>query len=147
MKKVIVPHLIVILALLSIILIPGYIYTVAIPRARSAQDSNNPLRKSIEEIREYLLEFTPTGMSMDDVTEVIIKQEWGIRLIDHGSGYVVSRWGTPGNIGDTIIGEMSMVVTIGYYLDFFETAVSAYYGFDENSNLIDIAVRKDTDAP
>ena len=142
--------LLISLAILTVICLIGYIFFVGIPQLRAARDSDNPLRRSLEEIRAYLLEFTPIDMSMEDVVKFINRhEEWNIVQIDYEYGYSIDNWGVPGGSGseDISIGEKSIRVIIGYYRDFFQTAVSAYYGFDENSKLIGIAVRKDTDAP
>jgi len=156
MKKRRIYALFIVLVVLSAIFVAGYIYLVSIPRSRAAEDSDNPLRKSVEEVREYLFEFTPIGMSMEDVIKVIKNnEEWETDYIDYESGYGVDEWGAPSESGKIRIGEKGIRVTIGFYsaftrtakvLGFAETAVTAFYGFDEDSKLINISVRKDTDA-
>ena len=91
-------------------------------------------------IREYLLELTPIGTSIEDVLEVIYKnEEWRIDRINYEQGYIEET---------RIIGEKSIRVMIGEYKKSFDfyTAVEVSWGFDENSKLIDIYVRKDVDA-
>jgi len=116
---------------------------------------SNPLRKSPEEIRTDILELTPIGMSMEDVIDVIRNNSsWRIeRRFDQG--YIEGRWyvrgphqGAYSSLHDVaIVGVNSMEVYIGSYRYFFfllvfETRVSAFFGFDEDSNLVDVGIRK-----
>jgi len=111
----------------------------------------NPLMRSHEGIRAYMLKFTPIGMSMEDVVKVIedndnwrIRETWetGYTLINGRPSFFPRN--LPASTG-TIIGEKSLRVHIGEYRIFFTTNVSVYYAFDEDSKLIDIAVYKDKD--
>ena len=108
----------------------------------------DPLRSSPQRIRAAMLKHTPIGMSMEEVIGVIENNDtWEIGATrDHG--YSI-RNGYPyiyilrGN--ENIIGVKSMRVYIGSYNFFFfagRTTVYAYYGFDEDSKLVDIAVGK-----
>lgn len=100
--------------------------------------SSNSLRKSETEIRDAILELTPIGTSMDDVIRVIEsygKWEWGGHISPNGFPTDAS--------GNTRIGEQSIRVTIGTYKNFYKTFVVVFWGFDGDSNLIDIRVRKD----
>ncbi len=58
---------------LFIISVPVYLYVQIglLPKIRAEKDKDNPLRKSEEEIIEYLLEFVPIGTSMDDFIEFL----------------------------------------------------------------------------
>jgi len=99
---------------------------------------SNPLRKSEEDMRETILELTPIGMSMDDVIKVIEdKDEWKLRHIWHEYGYRDYSQGE--------IGVKSIRVYLGEY-NLSTTGVSVFWGFDENSKLIDVYVLKESDA-
>ena len=107
----------------------------------------NPLRKSKDEIRENMLNLTPVGTDMEDVIGIVeSNRKWKIKWIDYERGYVIDKWGTPGENNSIYVGEKSMRVYLGYYNPIFNTGVSVYYGFGADSKLIDIAVRKDKDS-
>ena len=100
-------------------------------------DLPNPLRQPKEQIRESILEITPIGMSMDEVIRVIeSNKKWKIIRANYEQGYR-----KPGTV-DAIVGEKSIRANIGKYINFYETYVSVYWGFDEGSTLIDILVHK-----
>jgi len=111
----------------------------------------NPLRRSDERIRANILRLTPIGMSMEDVISVVeSRSDWEIRIIMDG-GYVIHN-DVPrgphqgGNmISGTQVGVTFMEVHIGSYnflVFILEERVSIFFGFDEDSNLLDIAVRR-----
>lgn len=109
---------------------------------------SNPLRRPPERIREDLLKVTPIGMDMEEVIQVIeSNKKWELGNIVYQNGYGMDKWGTPGGSGDTIIGEKYIWAIIDEYRNYFIIIVdvSAFWGFDEESKLIDIAVRKDGD--
>jgi hypothetical protein len=131
MRKVIVYTLLVLLILVLVVVV------VAL---------SNPLRKSEARIRENILALTPIGTGMEDVIKVIENnKKWEINHINYESGYGIDKDGRPGENRNTRIGEKSIRVYLGSYRNIFETGVLVYFGFDENSKLIDAAVRKDTD--
>lgn len=108
----------------------------------------DPLRKSPERIRADMLKHTPIGMSMDEVIKVINNNDnWEIEFI-HDNGLTMHN-GYPRIdsflVNENTVGVKSMSVYIGTYNFFFfagETIVRAYYAFDEDSKLVDIAVGK-----
>ena len=123
--------------------------------------ASNPLRKSEERIRSDMLLLTPVGTCMEDVIAVIENNDtWVREWVDHEYGYAVlhgrpMRYGLYGyedgrrvNPDYKVVGEKSIFVTIGQYKQavFFHTFVIVFYGFDENSELIDIAVLKEVDS-
>ena len=109
---------------------------------------SNPLRRSEEQIRADMLKLTPIGMNMDDVIKIIGENpKWEIRHIRDWIGYGMAG-GRPTDftsIEENIVGVKSIRVYLGQYRRFFAVGVSVFYGFDENSKLIDIAVLKETD--
>ena len=58
-------------------------------------------------------------------------------------GQLVPGWPTVS--GYSVIGEKSISVLIGEYRTIFTTSVTVFWGFDENSKLIDIYVWKVND--
>jgi len=122
----------------------------------------SPLRKSEEQIKEDLLKITPIGMNLDDVISVIEKKtRWKIHnngslkslseapinyniLSDFGYSITVNTPKGQKNFTKTI-GTKSIRVTIGHYLNPFETSVLVFWGFDEEGILIDLDIRKDMD--
>ena len=109
---------------------------------------SNPLIRSSKQIRKDLLKLTPVGTSMEDVLSVIENnKKWIVRMTDEDSGYFINENGVmihalPG-ISHTVVGKKSIRVFLGKY--FMGVYVDAWYGFDENSNLIDIGVFKEYD--
>jgi len=114
---------------------------------------SNPLRKSPKNIKADILKLTPIGMSMEDAIKVIDSNEkWAIRYISGKYGYsMFGGWPgapSPNEIAqnaDTIIGEKSINASIGEYRNIYKIYVDVFWGFDENSKLISITVRKDGD--
>lgn len=117
---------------------------------------SNPLKKPQEEIRENMLELTPIGTNMEDVLKVIESNDkWETMYVNDKNG--VSQ-GEFGKVGEDI-GKKSIRVMIGKYnfdpqfdkdeilgsilYTFIDRYVSVYWAFDEDSNLIDVSVRKD----
>ena len=113
--------------------------------------SLNPLRQSEEQIRGKMLELTPIGMHVDDVLEVFENnEEWG-NYQHFDDGYLTVRDGRLEirrheflQEDSKIIGVETIKVHLGTYLfGLGDTHVVAYWAFDENSNLIDIFVKKE----
>ena len=107
----------------------------------------NPLRWPQECIKNGILKLTPIGTSMEDVIK-IIESKWENDSISYyDEGYRKPGPPDPSDIGrGTIVGEKSIEVFIGEYRNVFATCVSVFWVFDENSELIEIFVEKDTDA-
>ena len=126
----------IIIALLAIVIVVGILVL------------SDPLRRSPERIRTDMLKYTPIGMSMEDVIGVIENNDkWEIDST-RDNGYTMHT-GYPYIdaflVNEDTIGVKSMQVFIGSYNFFFftgETIVHVYYGFDEDSKLVDIAVGK-----
>ena len=112
---------------------------------------SNPLRRSAEKIKESILELTPIGTDIRDVTNVIKSNEkWKIE-------YTADGQDENGFISDN--SKKTMRVFLGKYRGDFSggenildaifdiiisrTHVTVFWGFDENSELIDVYVWKD----
>ena len=107
----------------------------------------NPLRKSEKAIREQVLAVVPITTSMDLVIESINNHtNWEIVWISNEHGYMLDDSGKPGERLGKSVGVMSMRVHLGTYRTLFLTDVTAYLAFDNDSKLIDVAIRKDQDS-
>jgi len=131
-KKAKKTMLFIFLGLLALIIIPTAFFGL-----RILFDLSNPLRQPMEVIREDLLVLTPIGTNMCDVIRVIEENEaWGWR------GHIADV-GFPADAAHTaFVGEQSIRVNIGGYTNIFTTGVVAWWGFDEDSKLLDIRVQK-----
>ena len=112
----------------------------------------NPLRRDDEQVREYFLELVPIGTSMDTATEIIEDNEkWKLFATFHEFGYFVhleKDWATVYDQNETdweMVGVSCMEVFIGKYSGLFSTSVIALLGFDEDGNLIDVAIKRYVD--
>ncbi|WP_337099140.1 hypothetical protein [Paenibacillus sp. YIM B09110] len=100
----------------------------------------NPLIRSEDSIREKLLTQIPLGTPMDEAIHFAKnKKGWSDIKISYTYGY-------PGNYSWETVGEKHISVYAGEYrsilnLYLFEVDVEIYFGFNENSELIDIRVR------
>lgn len=104
----------------------------------------NPLVRFEWLLRQSLLHETALGTNMDEVLHHIEKHaDWKIRYVSHEVGF-------PDNSGKSV-GEQSIRIYMGDYRNFvsfylLKTDVTVFYGFDENSRLIDIRVWKTIDS-
>ena len=106
------------------------------------------LMKSDRRIRKDILKLTPIGSSMEEVVKVVENNEkWEIDWIWDNRGYGIDKNGIPGEPDEdsNLVGAKSISADIGCYYIPLKTYVTVYWGFDENSKLIEIAVRKDID--
>jgi len=115
----------------------------------------NPLRRSSEQIRRSMLKLTPIGSRMEEVLNLIGENpKWTLRHISDSSGYSLAG-GRPNPPApdelaerpEAIIGTQTIRAYLGAYGLLFQTGVSVFWGFNEDSLLIDLHVRKDTNAP
>ncbi|MCO7122563.1 hypothetical protein NIA71_11480 [Ihubacter massiliensis] len=114
-------------------------------------DILNPLRSSNEEIRENMLALTPIDTSMADVEKTIKEHSWELVWINDEFGYGMGKDGYPSGYYDDFydeIGKKSICIYMGDYGILFirYKTVIVYYGFDEESKLVDISVHKETDS-
>jgi hypothetical protein len=103
-------------------------------------------------IRRDLLRITPVGTSKEDVIRVIDERGWTLRWTRATSGYYIVRGrasdgATPAQLEDGTaveIGTQSIRIDLGsFFRDFI--GVDVYFAFDEDSNLVDIAIRREMD--
>lgn len=105
----------------------------------------NPLGITEDKIREQLLEKIPVGTTMNEVIDIVQNNEkWSDFHIDHEFGY------DKNHVLGEMIGKKHISVYIGEYRSiknyYFITSVKVYFGFNEQSKLIDIRVQKMTDS-
>ena len=111
---------------------------------------SNPLRWSKESIKARMLTLIPIGTSLEEVISVIEdNSKWKLLYSVRNYGYFC-RNGIPYRSApindDYAVGVKSIEVYLGEYRAVFATGVTVFYGFDEDSNLVDIAVLKETDS-
>jgi len=100
-------------------------------------DLSNPLRQPVTQIREELLEFTPIGMSINEVGQIIRDNEaWG------WNGHIAPNGFPADPTFRVLIGSQSIRASLGGFNNIFWTSVIARWGFDEDGKLIDIHVEK-----
>jgi len=109
----------------------------------------NPIRKSPDGIRDYVLSLTPIEMSKEDVFKIIdSKADWRLAA---GSAQgvifdsVIAGWPVaPG--GRSIVGESHIIISLGTYRAIsgflIEREVRASLAFDAEGKLIDVHVQK-----
>jgi hypothetical protein len=112
----------------------------------------NPLRRSNEEIREMVLDILPVGTNLEVAIEIIENNEkWGFSYQEkvQERGYQMVKYNgvlRPSQRGgDDAIGVKSIRINIGDYKDFFKVSVLVFIAFDENDELIDVAIAKSVD--
>jgi hypothetical protein len=104
---------------------------------------NNDLRRSAVDLRSDLLKETPLGSTISDI-EVKLRDK-GMRLqLSRNAGFLKQEKGN-----SVVVGTQSVRVHLGTYRSsiFSQTSVTAFWGFNDKSQLIDIWVWKTTDAP
>ena len=113
----------------------------------------DPLRRTNNSLRRYMLRITPIGTSMDDVLSVARNNpNWTVRFIDLDYGVVFfpstttptrmsGEWASPENL----IGNKSVQVHLGTRQAIFRSNITAFYAFDSDGNLIDIFVLREVD--
>jgi hypothetical protein len=103
----------------------------------------NPLFKSEETLQNDILKLTPLGTSIDEVIKIIkTRKKWRITQISNDHGYIYQK-----SYPLKEIGNKSIRAEIGEYGFILVTNVTIFWGFDENSKLIDVWVWKTTDGP
>ena len=131
---------------------------------------SNPLLHSKNTIRKNIFELTPIGTSKDEVITLIdTNAQWrnkkysdfyqrqfkgNYQHFDYGYAIkddrLMIRYHGDRYDDSEMIGVETLMAPIGTYTDFsyglpFDTTVYVYWAFDGNSNLVDIAITKDTD--
>ncbi|MCL2420799.1 MAG: hypothetical protein FWD03_02990 [Defluviitaleaceae bacterium] len=130
-KREMVKKVIWIFTIIAIMLIIGLVAIIL----------SNPLRRSSEQIRADILEITPIGMSMEDVLNIIEdNDQWEIRRVSYDFGFYKQA----PNERPRTVGEKSITVRKGHYRSILMEiiVIDVFWGFDENSQLIDIWVWK-----
>lgn len=99
---------------------------------------SNPLRRSDENVRAWLLESVPVGSAEDHLMAVATQKGWRVNSV--WDGYRPhSDWGG-------IDGARIAWVYLGGYRNIFCTDLDSFWAFDESGRLIDVKTRRMTDA-
>ncbi len=102
---------------------------------------SNSLLRSEASIQRSLLRETPLGSSRDDCLAFAGERVWGTRVRLNG-GFMKQDSLKP----IEIVGDTSFSANLGHYWLPFRTDVEAFWGFDASGRLVEIWVRKSTDA-
>jgi hypothetical protein len=103
--------------------------------------ASNPLRRSEAHIRSKLLRDTPLGTDLTAVHQYIIRNGWKISYVREDGGFLDQRTAPSKSVG-----EKSIRASLGDYQDLpFKANVTVFWGFDEDSRLIDVWVWKTRD--
>jgi len=104
--------------------------------------SSNPLRKSAEQIRKSILELTPIGTSMEDVLAVVNNELWEVDYVSDGRDE--NRFLSEdcqktirvflGKYRGNYFGGKNIIETV-FDIMISRTHVTAFWGFDKNSEL------------
>lgn len=117
---------------------------------------SNPLHFSESAIERRLLKDTPVSTDMDSVIKTLKNNEtlksnenYEIMFISYEHGFGMNK-SEPSDAavsyGQEEIGKKSIKVCLGEYRGIFSVDVIAYYGFNEENELIDIEVAKEYEA-
>ena len=100
--------------------------------------ASNPLRRSDDSVREWLLEKVPIGSDIGTLRSVAEREGW--RVNGEWSGHQPhADWG--GVDGDTVVW-----IYLGGYRNVFRVDFDSFWAFDENDELTAIATRRMVDA-
>ena len=102
--------------------------------------SNRHWYDSPDRIESHLLSETPLGSSEEEVLRYLRKE--AVRFEPPWRGAVAPNTLYPPN---TVAGSSYIDAVVGEYAIVFGTSVEAFYIFDANRRLVEIAVRKTTD--
>jgi len=107
----------------------------------------NPVSRTNEGVRRYLLRIMPIGIAMEDVIRIAEENEkWSNISVREGFGVVINpiRMSPvnrpPDNRDIYVVGETSIRIYLGRA--FLISDVSAFFAFDENGELIEIFVHR-----
>ena len=96
-------------------------------------------KKNSLEIRKDILILTPVGTDVENVVNVIEENDmfyWD-RYINQEIGYMADE------VGEEIVGKKSIRATIKKKTFPFNKSIVIFWGFDEESKLIDVMVKKE----
>jgi len=104
-------------------------------------------------IRRDLLRITPVGTGKEDVIRIIEERGWTLSWTRATRGYFIVRGqasdgATPAQLEDGTaveIGTQSIRIHLGRFRVILAVDVCVYFAFDEDSNLVDIAIRREMD--
>ena len=98
---------------------------------------SNPLRRSDTSVHAYLLARVPQGSTLDALRDVSAHQGW--RINSTWERGLHSDWGG-------IDGATVAWIHLGGYRNLFRTDLDSFWAFDEQGKLVDVRIRRMTDA-
>lgn len=105
--------------------------------------ASNPLRRSEAHIRAELLSAMPLGSPLESVEQYIVREGWEVVWISKTHGFNHQDLSPSREVG-----TKSIRSNLGDYQDIpFAANVTVFWGFNDQSKLIDIWVWKTWDAP
>jgi hypothetical protein len=107
----------------------------------TACSANRYLQRDAQDIRTDLLREYPLGSTINDI-EAKLKMKNIERQVSRNAGFLKQEKGN-----EVVVGAQSIRAHLGTYRSSFfsHTSVTVFWGFDKNSELIDIWVWKTTD--
>ena len=106
---------------------------------------SNPLWKSQNDLKAWILKQAPLGSSIGDVKALMKRQAWKLLAEWHGNPGKVSSDTAYPSIKDYpgIKGEYFIHADLGNYQGIpFRVGVDAFWGFDAAGRLVDLRIRK-----
>ena len=101
---------------------------------------SNPLRRSDEAVRSWLLAEVPVGSGIEHLLSVAHQKGWRVNGTWEGNRPEShSDWG--GIDGATVVW-----IYLGSYWNVFRTDLDSFWAFDEAGRLVDVETRRMTDA-
>ncbi|MDR0920014.1 MAG: hypothetical protein LBM93_12360 [Oscillospiraceae bacterium] len=124
--------------IIAFILIIIIIYTVI-----------HPISMPNKLVEKYLFLKIDKGTSMENASKEI-EDEWEIKEINHNYGVHFGKNGLPNRNNletkENLVGSKYIYVRLGEYNIPTNTVVFAYFIFDKNGKLIQVATRRDVDS-
>ncbi len=120
-----------------------------------------PISRPNNAVCSYVLTYIPKGTSWDDTLKIIEKRKWTVEQTELEYGLLLNdngaiRFATDESIKTVVrnnaqsrtrhVGVKAMCVELGEFYAPFHTAVFAYIAFDENDELVEVAIRRYIDS-
>lgn len=117
-----------------------------------------PISRPNKAVRSYIIRKIPVGTNWESSIKIIEKKGWEIRSLNTDGGLCINDAANyaefasidemingSDNENERIVGVTAMYVKLGEYYGPFDTAVFAYLAFDDNDELVEVAIRRDID--
>jgi len=149
--------IIVLCACICISLVGGVMYFTVPFTSPKLMAGGISLSRPESAIRRDMLIITPIGTSMDDVLKVIEERGWHLTYARKTAGYFLYSRALRDHVSDVAtsrqlesgrsveIGTQSIRIHLGRYRVILDIYVDVYFAFDDDSKLIDVAIRREMD--